>query len=912
LNFSRGVVMANSLTGDFDVVAEFSLPAVNRILAAMHQCERFLHSISVRVDDNPHPSRPGWPTAVGVVDAFGDAIADQQRIGSPNPFRGPGAVTDANFSRVGALLNPDLLGAVIAPLPPSHIQGVAQLQLFPPAIETSGANLSVRMNVMARFFPDKGTTPLAQFMRGDIVITASISKVATGRVHVLEVNFKAEDATISFIPTYTSQTLSPEDLAGINLCIQNGLRTSFLPSSLMLPSSIADVQVKTLPNAVAVLLDMFSHTPASTIASVNNVFLAADDDFGFCIGRDFISSLFRNTISSFTQFQPFNVHVPVWGTTTYTISLTSPPSLDLQPGAIVLSIQAHAHSSKDRFPSFNFTTRVSFTLNLIATGEGGLNAAELALSAVSVDFTDSGLGGWIKDQIVGAFSGRITDQISVQVNAILNSPSPQPNDLQTNIRQMTNADANLGDYLSAQMTPSDGTPPPSIQRVFLIYTSVDIQPAGVILHGSVLLFDWPACNVEFEQIPASVNATNAVNVFGQGPDYSALKSWIPGGTIDRYEWRYLGQSNPFHVDSDKFVLLASGPSTTEVMAMASTAATGYAPLCLTMRGTRLSNFGPVVPESVSASACAFTRFPIVLAGAVALQRGAAPMIALTRAGVDGRVSVSGHISAQSSQRGSGVPNLIVHFADAKTASQLDLLIQALSRSKKTDAPTAVIAVVPAEELTKIRYRPGVIYSEGVDASWQTILGLKSAKHPLTVIVNPRGIVVWQKEGAPDLTELAAALSKYLVPGNSVRITVPRLNARVGQPAPNFLYEIAPGREMPLSKLRGQAVTLVFWKSASRVSIDVVRRLCAAKDNASVVLAVNDGDSPDVARRVAAEFGFPHALVNDGKREISSGYGVEIWPTIVSLDASGMITAITYGDHEGEHPPANLKKQTASR
>jgi hypothetical protein len=28
--------MANGLTGEFDVVAEFSIPAVNRLLAAMH------------------------------------------------------------------------------------------------------------------------------------------------------------------------------------------------------------------------------------------------------------------------------------------------------------------------------------------------------------------------------------------------------------------------------------------------------------------------------------------------------------------------------------------------------------------------------------------------------------------------------------------------------------------------------------------------------------------------------------------------------------------------------------------------------------------------------------------------------------------------------------------------------------
>ena len=40
--------MANELTGDFDVVFQFAVSAVNRILAAMHQLERFPHSISGR------------------------------------------------------------------------------------------------------------------------------------------------------------------------------------------------------------------------------------------------------------------------------------------------------------------------------------------------------------------------------------------------------------------------------------------------------------------------------------------------------------------------------------------------------------------------------------------------------------------------------------------------------------------------------------------------------------------------------------------------------------------------------------------------------------------------------------------------------------------------------------------------
>src|SRR5262245_30972834 len=99
--------MANALTGDFDVVAEFGVLAVDRLLAAMHQTERFLHSFSVRVDDNPHPTRPGTPAVIGVIDAFGDPIANQRQIGTPHPIPGASAVTDAVAAHLGMLLNAD-------------------------------------------------------------------------------------------------------------------------------------------------------------------------------------------------------------------------------------------------------------------------------------------------------------------------------------------------------------------------------------------------------------------------------------------------------------------------------------------------------------------------------------------------------------------------------------------------------------------------------------------------------------------------------------------------------------------------------------------------------------------------------------------------------------------------------------
>ena len=116
--------MANNLTGDFDVVAEFAILAVDRLLAGMHQTGRFLHSISVRVDDNPRPNKPGLPVVVGTVDAFGAAVVNQRRIGISNPFPGASAATSAAAL---TLLNADELVAGDVIIAPSHISGVAQL-----------------------------------------------------------------------------------------------------------------------------------------------------------------------------------------------------------------------------------------------------------------------------------------------------------------------------------------------------------------------------------------------------------------------------------------------------------------------------------------------------------------------------------------------------------------------------------------------------------------------------------------------------------------------------------------------------------------------------------------------------------------------------------------------------------------
>ena len=62
---SNGTVTANQVVGSFaNVVVQVSLAAVDRFLAVMHECERFLHSTSGYLDNVTPPQQPKLPPIV--------------------------------------------------------------------------------------------------------------------------------------------------------------------------------------------------------------------------------------------------------------------------------------------------------------------------------------------------------------------------------------------------------------------------------------------------------------------------------------------------------------------------------------------------------------------------------------------------------------------------------------------------------------------------------------------------------------------------------------------------------------------------------------------------------------------------------------------------------------------------------
>ena len=889
--------MPNNLTGDFDVVAEFSIPAANRVLAAMHRSERFLHSISVRVDDDPPPGPVVPPVVVGAVDSFGDAIVNHSRIGTPNPFPGDHAATDVAYSVLGTLLNPDVAGATDGPIVPSHLKGRAQLQLFPPTLEVAGATgskLTVRMNLLSRYFPDSNTSPLAEFIRGELQVTADVNQVASQTANVVDINFKADTAYINFTPAWSSQPLSPENLAGINLMIKNALKTSFLPSNVTLPSDIEFMQFKTLlspQSAVAVLLNLSG--PRGNPASMNNVFLGAGDDFALSAGADFVRAAFQPALDAILVQPSFNVTIPidVYLTTyhvVYAITLQG-ASVDLQNGKIVITITGKAAELSHKWyapDNFDFTAKLSFTLQ----ADGG--TANLVPGDVSLDTSS-----WLVNVFRGSAAGgirQVRDQALDQSGAY------------ATVRDTFDVNKSLGGFLNSLL------PPPRRRFIFqpravaLNYTSVEIRPAGIVLHGSLAVPEWPPAFVEFEQVPPNTAPGPHGHVLPRLPDYSALKSWIPGGTIQRYEWSHQGQPQPFLIDQNKFVLVGGPQVPTSV---SDGLVSAYSPLCLTVRGTRLSASGPVITQQVSATVCGYNSVSVIPGGLVASVGGALPMLALTHAGAEGQIAIAGHTPAAPDTTGRGTPNLIVHFPDDASAGQLEVLPRALGSSGRKNTPTAVLAPLTPDQLSKSRYTPGVIYGDNRDGAWERVFGAKNARRPLTLIVTPEGKIVWQNEGELNHELLATALRTHLVTCGAGWMGMFRPDVRIGQPAPDFLFEYAPGYQLTLRKLA--PATIVFWKASSTPSIEAARDLQAAtRSRKSALLAINDGDTPDLAKQIAEEHGFAANLVADPRREISLGYGVELWPTIILVDEAGAITGVRTGHHPGEQADITVKQTAA--
>jgi peroxiredoxin len=209
----------------------------------------------------------------------------------------------------------------------------------------------------------------------------------------------------------------------------------------------------------------------------------------------------------------------------------------------------------------------------------------------------------------------------------------------------------------------------------------------------------------------------------------------------------------------------------------------------------------------------------------------------------------------------------------------------------------------------------VVYAEDGDHSWERAFAVKGAPRPLTLIAGPTREVLWRHEGEVDSRTLGHALQKNLVATGPAKLNLTRSRVRIGESPPNFLFQHAKGADVTLRKLMGRPVTIVFWNSASKPSIEAVRELSRPSPYAAskrpVILAVNDGEPSEAANRAAEENKLTATVVPDPQQQISRAYGVNVWPTIISLDANGLISGIRYGGTTGDLSEPASAQQSAN-
>jgi hypothetical protein len=920
--------MANDLTGDYDVVAAFSLGAIDRILAAMHRGNRIPHALSMAVDDFP-PLRLS-ATAVSIVDRLGNAVTSPDIV-KKTAYSVPAAarlVSEEVLNNVDPVVNwrPDpsapreiqlgiqgLQGGVF-PLPGSsefsYLSGVAFLQLGPPTMqlgrgETSSADLHTP--VMIYYVADAETRPISPFMRGEIVTTFGVQETAAKRGTNIVVNLAG--ANVHFTPFWSSVTVDADDLAAINKALVKSVRHSFQPSTAPMPSNLRTLHFKGFPGGgpVCALMNVVSNNNPSP-GSVGNIFIAPADHFALAVNGDAISGPFAAAVNAAiapNRFQSTDTTVTITANAvftkiTYTFHIYTnvtvlDASVTLGGNQIVLTIPVQVRFGWKDKPffvpdpvDFDFTIVQAFTLTLSGREVGIERVGDVAVNIASSVPSDE--ANPARTQAKDLFNNAWNSQqsaIQQQINKALSADG-----LQAFLKSLMNPATATPPYLKTLINPSPDTATVEVDPT-LQYTWFEIQPAGVVLHGSLSVPAWPAPHSEFDKDPWAPAAR---------PEYRALNSWIPGGTIQHYQWDFVGSGTA--TDDNRFVTINAPkllPAATRI--------------CLTFSGTRITASGAVSYDPVySNRVCKTTRIPISkYANLPDLAAGNRPHVIVPQVGPipEQALQAFAHASPWAAEGMEwNTANYIVHFPEGH-APQLEWLLKALEHSGRTDTATAIVCVLAAQQLGGVSPLAGLMYADD-DAAWERLLDVR--RRPATVVLNAAGALAWRHDGEIGTAELAAALRTHLGAHGQFFPQFVESPLTVGQISPNFLFETAPGAPLTLRKLAGQPVALVFWKSSSAASMATIGNLHRAFEQpgveAPVLIAINDGENGEFARGLAAVEQDEVIVVADPSRQISRAYGIDVWPTTVFLDANGIVVDIKFGLISGQDLQTSLGSRPA--
>jgi hypothetical protein len=452
------------------------------------------------------------------------------------------------------------------------------------------------------------------------------------------------------------------------------------------------------------------------------------------------------------------------------------------------------------------------------------------------------------------------------------------------------------------------------------FDSAEFTADGVIVRGTIALS----------------GRRKPVHAFGattDGTGYSAFESWIPGGRVDSFSWSWKWLNNAGAPGSattdDRFVLErppAKGQGRFGVLLGLETplpGLDGMGQMCLTVHGVSVHPVtGELVPAS-TARRCKQFGFDIRLAvpGRVFLTE----WVPGPRDPIGPVAETAIHEVGGTRARGHGANTLVVRAGERWNSEIANSLREGLASSKRRDAGLVVLVLFTHGVLTRsgsewmsefrelsAQLEAPLVVNEDVRGSWSRALAMDTREGEGGGVewrlISPTGGVTWTHTGALDPGTLGLALDDYLFRSPSATNGQSTYDLPLGTRISSLAFEsdvvgrLADVEETcpppPFGRL-GIEAGVTFVSKNSMSSEAAIRKLSAEGESSESARAVVfDGTTAEEIDELRASLPPGVMAIPDPDGNIARRFGVRTWPSSISINERGLVTAFRSGTADG--------------